>query len=61
MQQDNTNTRPEFPTALEVIPRNSGGLPLEAAAADSARYPGYGPSNRIDEGVRLRDFLGEGS
>ena len=26
-----------------------------APSADSARYPGYGPSNRIDEGVRLRD------
>jgi succinoglycan biosynthesis transport protein ExoP len=55
MQQDNTNNRSEFPTALEVIPRNPGGHPLEAASAEGARYPGYGPSNRVDEGVRLRD------
>ena len=54
-QQDNTSNRPEIRTALEVIPRNSGGLPLEAPSPESARYPAYGPPNRIDEGVRLRD------
>ncbi len=54
-QQQDTNDRSELPKALEVIPRNSGGLPLEVPSAESARYPSYGSPNRIDEGVRLRD------
>lgn len=54
-QQENTNDRSELPNALEVIPSNSGELPSEAPAAESARYPSYGPPNRIEEGVRLRD------
>ncbi len=51
-QEENTNHRSELPNALEVIPR---GLPSEAPSAESSRYPSYGPPNRIDEGVRLRD------
>ncbi len=54
-QKENTNDLSELPNALEVISHNSGGLPLEASSAESARYPSYGPPNRIDEGVRLRD------
>lgn len=55
MQQENTNNRSQLPNALELIPRNPGTLPTEAPSAESSRYPSYGPPNRIDEGVRLRD------
>jgi polysaccharide biosynthesis transport protein len=51
-QEENTNHRSELPNALELIPR---GLPSEAPSAESSRYPSYGPPNRVDEGVRLRD------
>jgi polysaccharide biosynthesis transport protein len=55
MQQENTNNRSQLPNALELISRNPGTLPAEAPSAESSRYPSYGPPNRIDEGVRLRD------
>jgi capsular exopolysaccharide synthesis family protein len=53
-QQENIPDRPKFPNALEVIPHNGARLPAEPLAGD-ARYPSYGPSNRLEEGVRLRD------
>jgi len=53
--KENNNDPLELPNALEVIPHPSRGLPLEASSAESARYPSYGPPNRVDEGVRLRD------
>src|SRR6185436_19964834 len=56
MQPEENNNDPlEIPNALEVIRHNPGALPLEPSSATSARYPSYGPSNRLDEGVRLRD------
>ncbi|HEY2975470.1 MAG TPA: polysaccharide biosynthesis tyrosine autokinase [Pyrinomonadaceae bacterium] len=55
MKQENTNNLSQVPNALELIPRNSSGLPFEAPSAESSRYSSYGPPNRLDEGVRLRD------
>jgi len=55
MEQENKHDRSELPNALELIPRNSAALPSEAHSAESSRYPSYGPPNRVDEGVRLRD------
>jgi capsular exopolysaccharide synthesis family protein len=52
--KENTKDSSALAKALEVIPTNSR-LPLEAPSAESARYSSYGPPNRIDEGVRLRD------
>src|ERR1700682_2949378 len=46
----------EITRALAVISNVSRGLPASYNAAEDARYPGsYGPPNRVDEGVRLRD------
>ena len=45
----------ELAKALEVISTISRGLPAPAPASENARYSGYGPPNRVDEGVRLRD------
>ena len=55
MEQENKHDRSELPNALELIPRNSAALPSEAHSVESSRYPSYGPPNRVDEGVRLRD------
>ena len=55
MKQENTNNLSQVPNALELIPRNSSGLPFEAPSVESSRYSSYGPPNRLDEGVRLRD------
>ncbi len=55
MKQENTNNLSQVPNALELIPRNSSGLPFEAPSAESSRYSSYGPPDRLDEGVRLRD------
>lgn len=48
------NDPSEVTKALQVIstPR---ALPATPAPYDSVRYPGYGPANRVEEGVRLRD------
>jgi len=54
----NENEKPptEIAKALAVISNVSRGLPASYSAADDPRYPGsYGPPNRVDEGVRLRD------
>ena len=51
--EENTNHRSQLPNALEVIPASARALPVEAAYTESARY--YGPTNRVEEGVRLRD------
>jgi succinoglycan biosynthesis transport protein ExoP len=54
----NENDKPpsEIAKALAVISNVSRGLPASYSAADDPRYPGsYGPPNRVDEGVRLRD------
>ena len=46
----------EIAKALAVISNVSRGLPASYNAAEDNRYPGsYGPPNRVDEGVRLRD------
>src|SRR6267154_2104870 len=46
----------EIAKALAVISNVSRGFPVSYNAAEDNRYPGsYGPPNRTDEGVRLRD------
>lgn len=46
----------EIAKALEVISSISRGFPSAALPPpELGRYPDYGPSNRVDEGVRLRD------
>lgn len=53
---ENGKAPSEIAKALAVISNVSRGLPASFAAAEDARYPGsYGPPNRVDEGVRLRD------
>src|SRR5258708_2385164 len=53
---ENGKAPSEFAKALAVISNVSRGLPASYAPAEDARYPGaYGPPNRVDEGVRLRD------
>jgi capsular exopolysaccharide synthesis family protein len=54
----NENEKPpsEIAKALAVISNVSRGLPASFSAPEDNRYPGsYGPPNRVDEGVRLRD------
>src|SRR5260370_9856036 len=52
---ENGKASSEFAKALAVISNVSRGLPASFAPAED-RYPnGYGPPNRVDEGVRLRD------
>jgi capsular exopolysaccharide synthesis family protein len=53
-QQENIPDHSKLPNALEVIPHNASRLPAESFLGD-ARYPSYGPPNRVEEGVRLRD------
>jgi polysaccharide biosynthesis transport protein len=53
-QPENIPNHPKLPNALEVISRSAGRLPTETPPGDS-RYPSYGPPNRMEEGVRLRD------
>ena len=53
MQTNDTHKDPsEITKALQVV--SPGGLPASSAGYDSSRY-GYGPANRVEEGVRLRD------
>src|SRR5713226_8816125 len=53
---ENGKAPSEFAKALAVISNVSRGLPASYAPAEDTRYPGsYGPPNRVDEGVRLRD------
>lgn len=53
---ENGKAPSEIAKALAVISNVSRGLPASYAPAEDARYPGsYGPPNRVDEGVRLRD------
>src|SRR5260370_38879865 len=55
-QNENGKAPSEFARALAVISNVSRGLPASYAPAEDTRYPGsYGPPNRVDEGVRLRD------
>ena len=44
----------ELSKALAVISNLSKSLPM-IPAAENGRYAGYGPPNRVEEGVRLRD------
>src|SRR6266496_4781835 len=44
----------EITRALQVI-SNARALPASPSPYDNSRYPGYGPANRVEEGVRLRD------
>ena len=54
--KENGKAPSEIAKALAVISNMSRGLPASFAAPEEARYPGaYGPPNRVDEGVRLRD------
>ncbi|HYR76637.1 MAG TPA: polysaccharide biosynthesis tyrosine autokinase [Pyrinomonadaceae bacterium] len=54
--KENGKAPSEIARALAVISNVSRGLPASFANAEEARYPGsYGPPNRVDEGVRLRD------
>lgn len=57
MEDPNENGKAptEIARALAVISNVSRGLPASYAPAEDARYPSYGPPNRGDEGVRLRD------
>src|SRR6266853_5570456 len=53
---ENGKAPSEIAKALAVISNVSRGLPASFSAAEDNRYPGsYGPPNRVDEGVRLRD------
>src|SRR6266446_3530864 len=53
---ENGKAPSEIARALAVISNVSRGLPASFSAAEENRYPGsYGPPNRVDEGVRLRD------
>src|SRR5258708_4975839 len=53
---ENEKAPSEIAKALAVISNVSRGLPASFSAAEDNRYPGsYGPPNRVDEGVRLRD------
>jgi polysaccharide biosynthesis transport protein len=45
----------ELAKALDVISTISRGLPASPPPPDQSRYSSYGPGNRVDEGVRLRD------
>jgi polysaccharide biosynthesis transport protein len=55
-ERDNTKNPEELSKALAVISSMSRGLPAAVLPpAENGRYPGYGPPNRVDEGVRLRD------
>lgn len=51
--QENNNHRTPVSNALEIVPSNSRPLSAESSYGESTRY--YGPSNRVEEGVRLRD------
>src|SRR5258705_12657272 len=52
----NGKDQAEIARALEVISGMSRGVPSSALQVpDNGRYPDYGPSNRVDEGVHLRD------
>src|SRR5229473_1837352 len=53
---ENGEAPSELAKALAVISNVTRGLPASYAPAEDTRYPGsYGPPNRVDEGVRLRD------
>src|SRR6266446_10952719 len=53
---ENEKAPSEIAKALAVISNVSRGLPASFSAAEDNRYPGsYGPPNRVDEGVRVRD------
>ncbi|HYJ86799.1 MAG TPA: polysaccharide biosynthesis tyrosine autokinase [Pyrinomonadaceae bacterium] len=51
---DNGKDSAEIAKALEVISSISRGLPA-SVPPEYSRYPDYGPANRVDQGVRLRD------
>jgi len=52
---ENGNDPAEITKALTVISRASRGLNSPFPSPEDSRYPGYGPPNRVDEGVHLRD------
>ena len=55
MDDHNNKKEPaDLNNALAVISNFSKSLPA-ITPADNGRYAGYGPPNRLDEGVRLRD------
>jgi succinoglycan biosynthesis transport protein ExoP len=53
-EQRNKKEPAQLTEALAVISNFSKSLPA-IASPDNGRYAGYGPPNRLDEGVRLRD------
>ena len=53
-EQRNKKEPAQLTEALAVISNFSKSLPA-IAPPDNGRYAGYGPPNRMDEGVRLRD------
>jgi polysaccharide biosynthesis transport protein len=54
MDEQTNKKEPALTEALAVISNFSKSLPA-MAPPDNGRYAGYGPPNRVDEGVRLRD------
>src|SRR5262245_11359858 len=56
-QQENAKGQTDLHNALALISSVSKGLPAAAfTPVENGRYPGsYGPPNRVEEGVRLRD------
>ena len=55
-EKEDTKNPSKPATALEMIPRSSGGLPSGVTSPmESSRYADSGLPNRVDEGVRLRD------
>jgi capsular exopolysaccharide synthesis family protein len=53
-ERENKKEPAELSKALAVISNLSKALPM-VAPAENGRYANYGPPNRVDEGVRLRD------
>src|SRR2546426_11215273 len=53
--KDITKDSSEITRALQVISNASRALPASPPPYENSRYPGYGPGNRVEEGVRLRD------
>jgi len=53
--KDITRDSLEITKALQVISNASRALPASPPPYENPRYPGYGPANRVEEGVRLRD------
>ena len=55
MNPNEDNKDSELAKALAVLSNASRSVPAQNGFADKSAYAGYGPPNRVEEGVRLRD------